>query len=173
MQEFLPSKTEEILKSHAAIVQNALVDLGGFSVRPRRPVEAWHCFDDLTELVFAFPQGLLGLSSIINIDQDTIPTQYCSIASSQGFSAYIEPSVSAVRSSNSADRIVMISGFENLEPSTHFERDVVWMDLFHPAPANDFAKWRSNIFEHTLVHVLEIAAWPSSPHQCRNGLHQQ
>ena len=67
----------------------------------------------------------------------------------------------------------MISGFEILEPSTHFERDVVWMDLFHPAPANDFAKWRSNIFEHTLVHVLEIAAWPSSPHQCRNGLHQQ
>src|ERR1700733_10427725 len=105
MQEFLPSKTEEILKSHAAIVQNALVDLGGFSVRPRRPVQAWHCFDDLTELVFAFPKGLLCLSSIMNIDQDAVPTQYCAIPSSQGLSAYIEPPVSAVCTSNSADCI--------------------------------------------------------------------
>jgi hypothetical protein len=29
------------------------------AIRPGRPDEAWHCFDDLAELIFAFPQCLL------------------------------------------------------------------------------------------------------------------
>src|ERR1700722_15699734 len=167
MQKCFPSETEEILKSHAAIVQNALTELGGFSIRPRRPVQAWHCFDDLTELVFALSKRLLRSSSIININQHAVPIYYCAPASPEGFSAYIEPSVPAVRTSNPADCVVRISEFEIFQPGVHFKGDVVWVDFFHPAPADDLGKWCSNIFQHTPVHVLEIAVWPSSPHQCR------
>src|SRR5208283_2707469 len=81
--------------------------------------------------------------------------------------------MSTVRSSNSADCIVRISGFEIFEPGPHLEGDVVRMDFFHPSPADDFAQWRSKIFEHTLVDVFNIAIWSGSPHQRRDRLHEQ
>src|ERR1700751_2009859 len=58
----------KILISRADIVQNALIGICVFAIEPRRPDEAWYRVDDLTKLVFAFPNGPLRLSSIINID---------------------------------------------------------------------------------------------------------
>ena len=95
------------------------------------------------------------------------------ITGSQRFSADLEPAISAVRSSNSADRIVMTFTFESFEPSVHFKCDVIRVDFFHPPPANNFGKWCSHIFEHTLVNVIKVAVGPSPPHKGRNRLHYQ
>src|ERR1700722_1927804 len=144
--------------------------MGRLTVGARRPDEARHRVDDLTEVVFAFPKGLLRPSPIIDIDQNAVPTQHRAIAGPQWFSADLEPPISTVRSSNSAHYIVRFSGFEILEPTVHLECDVVRMDFVHPSPADDFAQRRSKIFEHTLVDVLEITIWRGSPHQRRNRL---
>ena len=58
----------KILKSHAAVVQKALIDMGRFAVGPRRPEKARYRFDDLAELVFALPQCLLGPLALRHID---------------------------------------------------------------------------------------------------------
>ena len=85
VHERLPTNTLEILKSHAAVVQEALIDMGRLAVGPVDQRKARHRVDDLTELVFAFPKGLLRLSLIINIDQDAVPTEHPAIACSQWF----------------------------------------------------------------------------------------
>jgi hypothetical protein len=107
----------------------------------------------LTELVFAFPKGLLRPSSVIDIEKNAIPAEHLAIVGSQWLPTDLEPPISTVSSSKSAHRIVRFSGFEILEPGPRFERDVVRMDFVHPSPADDFAQWRSKIFEHTLVDV--------------------
>src|SRR5271165_7606433 len=62
-------------------------------------------FGDLAKLVFALSRGVLRLSSVINIDQKAGPTQNRAIAGSQRFSVDLEPPISTVRSSKSADCI--------------------------------------------------------------------
>ena len=75
VQECLPTTPLEFLKSRAAIVQNALIDMGQFAVGRRCPEEAWYCFDDLAELVFAFPKGLLCGFELFNIQSRPNPQQ--------------------------------------------------------------------------------------------------
>src|SRR5271170_828844 len=173
MEECGPTKTQEILVSYTDIVQSPLIELGLFAMGPQRPEQAGHRFDDLTEPVFALPKSLLGPSPIINIDEDATPTKHRAIVGSQWFSADLEPSISAVRSAKSAYDIVRFSRFEILKPGPHLERDVVRMDLFHPSPANNLAKRRSKIIEHTLVDVFNIPLWPGSPYERRKRLYQQ
>src|ERR1700733_1494463 len=174
MDEFGPApKLLKILKSHTDIVQSPLTELRLFAVRSQCPEQTGDRFDDLTELEFAFPKGLLRRSPIINIDQDAIPTQHRAIAGSQWFSADLEPPISTVRSSNSAHDIVRISGFEICEPAPYLEPNVVRMDFIHPSPANDFAQRRSKIFEHPVVDVVEITIRRGSPHQRWNGFNYQ
>src|SRR4029453_10818982 len=76
VQEGLPTTMLELLKPHAAIVQKALIELSRFAGGVRRPELAWYRFEDLTELVFAFPKGLC---SIINVDQDAVPAEHGAI----------------------------------------------------------------------------------------------
>src|ERR1700692_3415857 len=168
MEECGPTKTQEILVPHTDIVQSPLIELGLFAMGPQRPEQAGHRFDDLTELVFALPKSLFRPSPIIDIDQDAIPTKHRAVVGSQWFSADLEPPISAVRTAKSAYDIVRFPRFEVLEPSPPLERDVFRMDFFHPSPADDVAKRRSKIIEHTLVDVFNIAVWPGSPHQRRN-----
>src|ERR1700733_12853269 len=157
VHERLPTNALEILEAPAAVIQQAPADMGRFTVGTRRPDEARHRVDDLTELVFALPNGFLRPSSIVDIDQDAVPTQHRAIAGSQRFSADLEPPISTVRSSKSANRVVGISGFEILEPGRNLECDVVGVDFLHPSPTYDFVRRRSKIFEHALVDVINIA----------------
>src|SRR5271170_4694145 len=129
MEECGPTKTQEILVPHTDIVQSPLIELGLFAMGPQGPEQAGHRFDDLTELVFALPKSLLRLSSVIDIDQDSAPTEHAAIAGSQWFSAHLEPPISAVRSAKSAHDIVRFSRFEILEPGPYLERDVVRMNF--------------------------------------------
>src|SRR5271156_2339747 len=80
MEECGPTKTQEIRVPHTDIVQSPLIELGLFAMGPQRPEQAGHRFDDLTKLVFAFPNSLFRLSSVIDIDQDAVPTQNRAIA---------------------------------------------------------------------------------------------
>ena len=58
--ECLPPTALEILKWPTEIVQKAPIHMGRFELKVRRrPEQTWNRVDDLTELVFAFPQGLL------------------------------------------------------------------------------------------------------------------
>src|SRR5208282_579079 len=102
-----------------------------------------------------------------------VPTQHAAIVRSQRFGAHREPPISPVRSPKSAGRVVRIFGFEIFEPGLHLESDVIRVDSFRPSPADDVVKWRSKIFEHTLVDVFDIALWPGSPDQRRNRLNRQ
>jgi len=68
VHEPLPTTILKILTWHTDIFQKALIGIGVFAIGPCRPDEAWYRVDDLTKLVFAFPNGFLRLSSIINID---------------------------------------------------------------------------------------------------------
>src|SRR3954447_13715646 len=95
------------------------------------------------------------------------------VASFQWRSPYCEPPILAVCSSKSADGVVSSPGFEIREPSPRFERDVVRVDFFHPSIADDFVKCCSEIFEHTLVDVLDVALGSSCPHQRRNRVDEQ
>src|SRR5882757_4881499 len=91
MHECLPATTLKILQSHAAVVQKALTDMGRFPIGPRRPEEAGYRIDDLAELVFAFPQGLLCALELFNIQIHPDPLQQCSIACPERFGATQEP----------------------------------------------------------------------------------
>ena len=44
------------------------------------------------------------------------------------------------------------------------------MNFVHPSPTDDFAQWRSKIFEYTFVDVIDIALWRGSPHERWNCL---
>src|SRR4051812_10966008 len=70
MHEHLPTTTLKILQSHAAVIQEALTDMGGLAIGPRRPEKTWYRIDDSTELVFAFPKGLLRIFELFNIQID-------------------------------------------------------------------------------------------------------
>ena len=48
--ERLPTTTLKLLKSHAAIVQSALIDISRFAVGVSRPEETWYRVDNLTEV---------------------------------------------------------------------------------------------------------------------------
>src|SRR5450631_2849128 len=67
VHERLPTKMLEFLKRHAAVVQHALIDMGRLAVGPVRPDEAWYCFGDLAEFVFAFPQRFLGALALRHV----------------------------------------------------------------------------------------------------------
>src|SRR6202043_1102389 len=114
-----------------------------------------------------------GYCSVVDINQNAIPTKHPAITGSQRFSAHVEPTILAIRSSKSADRVVRRLGLKIVEPSSHLERDVVGVNFVHPSPAEDFVSRRPEIFERTLVDVFNIALRGSSPHRCRNRLHQQ
>ena len=75
VHELLPTTILKILMGHADIVQKELIGIGVFAIGPRHPDEAWYRVDDLTKLVFAFPNGPLRLSSIINIDFISLVSQ--------------------------------------------------------------------------------------------------
>src|SRR3954471_20947443 len=125
------------------------------------------------ELVFAFPKGLLRLSSLINVGQDAVPADHTAVASFQWRSAYGEPPILVVCSPKSAERVVSSPGFKVREPSPRFEPDIVRMDSFRPSPAHDFAERRAKIFKYTPVDVVDVALGASCPHQRRNRVHQQ
>src|SRR5215204_2410947 len=75
MHEVYPATMLQIVKLHAEVVyQNPLIDIGEFAIGRARPEEGGHRFDDLTELVFALPKRLLRPSSIVDVDQDAVPT---------------------------------------------------------------------------------------------------
>ena len=65
----------KILQSHAAVVQKALTDMARFTIGPRRPEEAWYRIDDLAEILFAFPQGMLCAFEFFNIQSRPKPQQ--------------------------------------------------------------------------------------------------
>src|SRR5262249_39727673 len=79
--ESLPTTMLDIFEPPVAvIVHKALIEVGRFALGVRCPEVGWYRFDDLTERVFAFPKGLLRLSSIIfgafalgHIDTRSIP----------------------------------------------------------------------------------------------------
>src|SRR5215203_1281467 len=157
MQEIYPTTMLQIAKAQAEIIfQNPLIDIGEFAIGPARPEERRHRFNDLTELVFALPKRLLHPSLIVDVDQDAVPTKHGAITGPQWFSAYIEPAISAVCSTKSADYVMRIFSFEILEPVRHLKCDVFRVDSFCPSPADDFAKRRAKKFEHTLVDVFNI-----------------
>jgi hypothetical protein len=60
----------KILLSRAGVVQNALIDVGRFAARPRRPEKAWYRIDDLAVPVFALPQCLLGALALRQIEDE-------------------------------------------------------------------------------------------------------
>src|SRR5271166_4316835 len=101
MQEFDPTKTQEILVTHTDIVQSPLIEMGLFAMGPQRPQQAGHRFDDLTELVFAFPQCLLCALELFNIQIHPDPLQQGSIARPQRFDATEEPAVVSLSVTNS------------------------------------------------------------------------
>src|SRR4051794_20936251 len=75
MRECLPTTTLKILQTHTAVIQKALTDMRRFTIGPRRPEEAWYRIDDLAELVFAFPNGLLCALEPFNIYVHPDPLQ--------------------------------------------------------------------------------------------------
>src|SRR5262245_55754652 len=68
VQEALPTTSLKLLKSHAGIVQSALIGIGRLALGSGRPEEAWYRFDDLPELVFVVPKGFLGALAFGDID---------------------------------------------------------------------------------------------------------
>src|SRR5271168_333605 len=102
VHERLPTELLEILELHAAVVQEALTDVGRLSVWSGRPDQPGHGVDDLAQLVFALLNSLLGLFSIVDVDEDAVPAQHLAVVGPQGFCANREPAISAVRSAKSA-----------------------------------------------------------------------
>src|ERR1700761_8286582 len=73
VHESLPTILFEILKSHAAVVQKTLIDMGRLAVGPRRPDVTRYRFDDLTELAFALPQCLFSDFELFDIQVHADP----------------------------------------------------------------------------------------------------
>src|SRR6478609_1812647 len=79
VQECLPSTMLKILQSHATVVRNALIELGGFAGRVHRPDEARYRFEDLTEFVFAFSQCVLGPLALHVLDPHRFVSDFQSL----------------------------------------------------------------------------------------------
>src|SRR3954471_10578322 len=105
VHECLPTTPLKILQSHAAVVQKALTDMGRFTIGPRRPEEAWYRINDLAELVFAFPKGLLCALELFNIQIHPHPLQQGSIARPERFDASEEPAVASLSVTNSKTKL--------------------------------------------------------------------
>src|ERR1700754_3714324 len=101
MHERLPATMLKILQSHAAVVQEALTDIGGFAIGRRRPEKAWYSIDDPAELVFAFPKRLLCTLEPFNVHVHPDPPQQGPIARPERFDATEKPVVISLSVANS------------------------------------------------------------------------
>src|SRR5712692_3335291 len=106
----------KVLKWLPEIVQETLIEIGRLAVGGQGPEEAWYRFDDLTDLVFAFPQGLLGALELINIQIHSNPLQYGSIARPERFGATEEPAVASLSVTNSKTPLTALTRAQTGRP---------------------------------------------------------
>jgi hypothetical protein len=128
--------------------------MGRFAVGGQRPEEARYRFDDLTELVFAFPQSLLGALVLFNIQIHSDPLQYGSIARPERFGATEEPAVASLSVTNSKTPLTALARAQTGRPIFLCFSAVVRMHegkMGVPLCANVDAETQRVIFRKTKV----------------------
>src|SRR4029434_4292067 len=85
----------------------------------------------------------------------------------------LNPSVLTVRATELVDIAVRRSRCGRLQPSSYRRVTVVGMNEFDPPPVRQALRAVTEVYDSTLIQVVQLAFGSPAPHECRDCLNQE
>src|SRR5437899_903232 len=104
-----------------------------------------NAIDDPAQIEFARAQGFLDAFPVVNIRLQGIPADDVSFRVPPGESAYMEPAVYAIRTTDTVLRVIWMPGFDRAFPCGQHARKVIGMYNVGSGPTFQFVKRHAKI----------------------------
>src|ERR1700730_14963016 len=140
MNEARGGPTIQFFNRLAEILQDLLTDEFVLAFRREGNNKAGDAIDYPAKILFARAHGFLSTLPVVNIRLQGIPADDASFRISPGESAYVEPAIYAIGTTDTVLRVIRTLGFDRASPRGQHARKVIGMNDVGGGPTLQFVK---------------------------------